>query len=78
MIQNTGKVSDTYEIVSNIGTLGTTTVSLNPGQDATIDLQVDGRKLGSGTHIVKVRAKSKFISEVRDYSEVKLNVEIHS
>ncbi len=75
MVQNTGKVADTYVLVSNIGTLGKTSVSLNPGEDETVDLQVDGRKLGSGTHIIKVRAKSMFISTVRDYSEVKLTVE---
>ena len=75
MIENTGRVRDEYTLVSNIGTLGKTEVALNPGESDTIDLQVDARKLGSGTHIIKVRAKSKNIEQVRDYSEVKLTVE---
>ena len=74
-IQNTGKVSDVYELISNIGSLGKTEVALEPNQKDTVDLQVDARKLGTGIHIVKVRAESKYISSVRDYSEVKLNVE---
>ncbi|MCK5022814.1 MAG: hypothetical protein KAS04_01440 [Candidatus Aenigmarchaeota archaeon] len=70
-MKNTGKVPDTYELTSSIGSLESNKANVEPGQISKVGLTIKTDKLEFGATEVIVNAKS---GEMSDENKVILNV----
>jgi uncharacterized membrane protein len=70
-VKNTGMVSDTYDLETDLGTLGKNKASIEPGEIEEIDLTIETEELEFGETLVTVRGES---GEVSDQNSVSLTV----
>ncbi|NIP40497.1 MAG: hypothetical protein GTN39_03180, partial [Candidatus Aenigmarchaeota archaeon] len=70
-VKNTGTVSDTYDLETDMGTLEKNKVSLEAGEIEEVDLTVETEELEFGETLVTVRGVSE---EISDQNSVSLTV----
>jgi uncharacterized membrane protein len=62
-VKNTGMVSDSYELQSNIGVLGSNRVSLNAGEVKELTLNIDTKQTETGESLATVIARGANVTD---------------